>query len=112
MPEHAVRSLSDYLRQGSEDDATRTDADLLRRFIEANDHRAFEALLGRHGPMVFVTARRLVRNATDAEDVFRAAFLSLARRAGTIRRGCTQERPAHVVAFSTDAPGPPVGVIG
>ena len=89
MSKHAVRSLRDYLRRASEDDATRTDADLLRRFAEANDHRAFEALLNRHGPMVLGTARRLVHNATDAEDVFQAAFLSLARLAKTIRRGQT-----------------------
>lgn len=62
------------------------DANLLRQFIDANDHRAFEILLDRHGPMVLGTARRLVNNRADADDVFQAAFLSLARLAKTIRR--------------------------
>jgi RNA polymerase sigma factor (sigma-70 family) len=89
MPKRAVHSLKDYLRQVADDAAPRPDADLLRQFIEANDHRAFEILLDRHGPMVLGTARRLVSNTADAEDVFQAAFLSLVRLAKAIRRGQT-----------------------
>lgn len=89
MSRHAVRSLSDYLHRVSGDAAPGPDADLLRQFVEADDHRAFAALLGRYGPMVLGTARRLVHDAAEAEDVFQAAFLSLARLAGTIRRGQT-----------------------
>ena len=40
----------------------------------------------RHGPMVLGTARRLVNNAADADDVFQAVFLSLARLARSIRQ--------------------------
>src|SRR5262249_48258295 len=49
----------------------------------------FALLIARHGPMVLGTARRLVDNPHDAEDVFQAAFLSLARLAKTIRHGRT-----------------------
>src|SRR2546423_1804875 len=87
MSMRAVQSLRRYLRRVSDDAALHADARLLRQFIEANDHRAFEILLGRHGPMVLGTARRLVNNAADADDVFQAVFLSLARLAKSIRRG-------------------------
>ena len=47
---------------------------------------AFELLLARHAPMVQATCRRLLHNATDAEDAFQATFLVLARNAGSIQR--------------------------
>lgn len=87
MTGRAVRTLKQYLRRVSDEAALQADARLLQQFIEASDHRAFEALLDRHGPMVLGTARRLVANAADADDVFQAVFLSLARLAKTIRRG-------------------------
>lgn len=59
----------------------------MRQFVETNDHQAFEILLARHGPMVLGTARRLVNNAADADDVFQAAFLSLVQLAKSIREG-------------------------
>jgi RNA polymerase sigma factor (sigma-70 family) len=46
-------------------------------------------LIARHGPMVLGSARRLVDKSHDAEDVFQAVFLSLARLAKTIRQGQT-----------------------
>ncbi len=63
-----------------------TDADLLGQFITHQDESAFEALLGRHGPMVLQIARRILGSPTDAEDVFQATFLLLARKAGSIHR--------------------------
>jgi RNA polymerase sigma factor (sigma-70 family) len=63
------------------------DTVLLERFVAANDRDAFELLMARHGALVLGTARRLVANAHDAEDVFQAVFLSLARLAKSIRQG-------------------------
>ncbi len=60
---------------------------LLECFATANDREAFELLIARHGPMVLGTACRLVANSHDAEDVFQAVFLSLARLAKSIRHG-------------------------
>lgn len=37
-----------------------TDWELIRRFAETRDDVAFEAIVNRHGGMVFASARRLV----------------------------------------------------
>ncbi len=62
------------------------DAQLLQRFAAAREEGAFTALLARHGPMVLGVSRRVLGNAADAEDVYQAAFLLLARKAGAIRK--------------------------
>jgi len=62
-----------------------TDADLLARFAATHDELAFTELVTRHGGMVRGTARRCVRDAHAAEDVYQAAFFVLARKAGAIR---------------------------
>jgi RNA polymerase sigma factor (sigma-70 family) len=84
-----VEALQRYLRRLCDEAVPPEDAVLLKRFAAANEHEAFELLIDRHGPMVLGTARRLVQNAHDAEDVFQAVFLSLARLAKTIRQGRT-----------------------
>src|SRR5205085_10103952 len=86
MSWRAVQSLRHFLHKVSDEAEIKADGQLLRQFVDANDHRAFEILLDRHGPMVLGTARRLVNNADDADDVFQAAFLSLARLAKSIRQ--------------------------
>ncbi len=63
------------------------DAELLRRYADAGDGSAFETLVIRYGPMVASTCRAILRDPDDAEDVFQATFLVLARKAGSIRAG-------------------------
>jgi RNA polymerase sigma factor (sigma-70 family) len=58
---------------------------LLERFAADRDEAAFEALVGRHGPMVLGTCRRMLADPHDVDDAFQATFLVLARKAGSIR---------------------------
>src|SRR3984885_6864522 len=87
MSVRSIEALQRYLRRLCDEAVPSEDAVLLNRFVTANDREAFELLIARHGPMVLGTARRLVDNTHDAEDVFQAVFLSLARLAKSIRQG-------------------------
>ena len=58
------------------------DGQLLERFAKRRDEAAFAALVERHGPMVLAACRGLLRDVHQADDVFQATFLVLARRAG------------------------------
>jgi RNA polymerase sigma factor (sigma-70 family) len=69
-------------------DAT-ADGQLLERFTAGRDEVAFAELVRRHGPMVLGVGQRLLRHAHDAEEVFQAAFLVLARKAAALPRHAT-----------------------
>jgi RNA polymerase sigma factor (sigma-70 family) len=66
------------------DGAGLTDAQLLGLFLSEHDAAAMEALVKRHGPMVWGVCLRIVGNHHDAEDAFQATFLVLLRKAATI----------------------------
>ena len=89
MSVRSIESLQHYVRRLCDEAVPPNDAALLKRFVAANDREAFELLIARHGPMVLGTARRLVDEPHDAEDVFQAVFLSFARLAKTIRQAST-----------------------
>ena len=63
-----------------------SDRQLLELFLAEQEEAAFVALLRRHGPMVLQVCRRIQSSSHDAEDVFQATFLLLARKAGSIRK--------------------------
>ncbi len=75
------------------------DAQLLQRFAQQRDEAAFEVLVWRHGTMVLNVAQRLLRQSVDAEDVFQATFLTLARKASAIRRGTSVGSWLYKVAY-------------
>ena len=61
------------------------DAVLLGRFADHRDPAAFEALMRRHGPMVWAACRHQLPDPADAEDCFQVVFLALARSAKSVR---------------------------
>ncbi|OAI40782.1 hypothetical protein AYO40_04300 [Planctomycetaceae bacterium SCGC AG-212-D15] len=63
-----------------------SDGGLLQRFVATREEEAFAALVERHGAMVRAVCRRVLQNDHDADDVFQATFLVLARKAGAIRK--------------------------
>jgi RNA polymerase sigma factor (sigma-70 family) len=83
------------------DGVGRTDGQLLASFIDQKDETAFEAIVRRHGPMVFGVCRRVVGTYHDAEDAFQATFLVLARKATSIRPREQVANWLHGVAIRT-----------
>jgi RNA polymerase sigma factor (sigma-70 family) len=76
-----------------------TDRQLLDRFIAENDPDTFRVLVERHGPMVLAVCRRVLIRQHDVEDAFQNTFLTLARRAGTIKHHETIAPWLHRVAL-------------
>jgi RNA polymerase sigma factor (sigma-70 family) len=100
--------LLQHIRRLAGDPAdTLSDAELLRRYLTDSEEAAFTALVRRHGPMVFAVCQSVLRQRDDAEDAFQAAFLILARKAGSIRRqeglGGWLQRVAYRVALKARA---------
>jgi len=93
----ALRQIHRLFDEGGA--ATLGDGQLLERFVVDRDEAAFEALVGRHGPMVLGTARAVLKDSHAAEDAFQAAFVALARRARTIRGGEALGGWLHRVAY-------------
>src|SRR5262245_59737725 len=61
-----------------------SDRQLLERFVSERNEQAFTAIVHRHQRMVYGACRRLLEHVQDAEDVFQAVFLVLAKKAASV----------------------------
>jgi RNA polymerase sigma factor (sigma-70 family) len=86
----AARQLNEFMRHlrrvlDRQDASGITDGELVKRYVQQRDETAFEALLRRHGPMVFGVCRRVLHHQHDAEDAFQATFLIFVSKASSLR---------------------------
>jgi RNA polymerase sigma factor (sigma-70 family) len=92
-----------YRMAGADRGPGRTDAELLRHFVEHREEAAFALLLERHGGLVMRVCRRILPRPHDAEDAFQATFLTLINHASSIRQteavGSWLYRVAHRIAI-------------
>ena len=86
MLESSSNHLRSYVRRICAEAASPTDELLWDRFVRSNDQNAFEVLVHRHGSMVLACAQRVLSDRSEAEDVFQATFLSLARAGRKLRQ--------------------------
>ena len=77
------------------------DDQLLTRFFTAREDAAFSLLLERHGPLVYGVCRRVLGDASDAEDAFQATFLVLVRKGGSLRDPARLASWLYGVAYRT-----------
>ena len=76
-----------------------SDEQLLHAFAAGHDESAFATLVRRHGSMVLHVCRRVLGQQQDAEDAFQAAFLVLARNAGSLRKKSAVASFLHGTAY-------------
>ena len=99
MDGDVLRNLISRWRDGDKEAGGLSDAQLLERFIATRDEAAFEVLVWRHGGLVLGVARRWLGCTPDAEDAFQATFLTLARKAATLRRHAALAAWLHQVVY-------------
>jgi RNA polymerase sigma factor (sigma-70 family) len=102
MPTNSMSEVIQYLRSSLlPAGADLTDGQLLECFVSRREPAALEALVRRHGPMVWGVCRRVLGNYHDAEDAFQATFLVLVRKAASIRSGAKVGNWLYGVARQT-----------
>jgi RNA polymerase sigma factor (sigma-70 family) len=77
-----IQQLRTMILRDGEDPS---DGKLLECFLAQREGSALEALVRRHGAMVWGVCRRVLANHHDAEDAFQATFLVLVRKASSIK---------------------------
>jgi RNA polymerase sigma factor (sigma-70 family) len=82
--EAVVREFQRLLEPGTV--AGLTERQVLERFAERGDSVAFEAIVTRHGPMVYTVCRQMLRDPNDVDDAFQATFLILIKKASKLRQ--------------------------
>jgi RNA polymerase sigma factor (sigma-70 family) len=99
----ATTTLSSFLRgltrgMAAETMRDQSDRELVERFLARQDESVFEALVRRHGPMVYRVCWRVLQHSQDSEDAFQATFLLLAQNLRTVRNRDSLASWLHGVA--------------
>src|SRR5205823_2562634 len=86
----ATTKLSHFLRSltrgmDAETLMDRSDRELVERFLIAGEDVVFDALVRRHGPMVYRVCWRVLQHSPDCEDAFQSTFLLLAQKLSTVK---------------------------
>jgi RNA polymerase sigma factor (sigma-70 family) len=87
----AAETVSDFLRRltrslATDAGETPSDRELVEQFLADGDEAAFEALVRRHGAMVYRVCWRVLQQAQDTEDAFQATFLVAAQKLRAVRK--------------------------
>ena len=98
-----LAKLVEQLRRGAllRDGGGLTDGQLLEYYVSRREQAAFEALVRRHGRMVWGVCQRILHSHHDAEDAFQATFLVLFRKATSIVPREMVANWLHGVAYHT-----------
>jgi RNA polymerase sigma factor (sigma-70 family) len=99
----AAANLNDFLRRLTRGMAAgmlgdNSDRHLVERALAARDEAAFEAIVHRHGPMVYRVCWRVLQHSQDAEDAFQATFLVLAQKLHRLGKHASLASWLHGVA--------------
>src|ERR1700719_52701 len=99
----ATTNLSNFFRRltcgmAAETLDDQSDRQLVQRALAARDQAAFQAIVQRHGPMVYRVCWRVLLHTQDAEDAFQATFLVLAPTLRTVRQRASLASCLHGVA--------------
>src|SRR5260370_336921 len=105
MATNQLRGVLQTLRRATlhQDEAARTDGQLLECYVKSREEAAFADLVQRHGPMVWGVCRRVLHSDHDAEDAFQATFLVLVRKAASVVPRELVANWLYGVAHQTDA---------
>ncbi len=99
----AAAKLSTFIRRLTRGMTAQTldnqsDRQLVERLLAGQDEAAFEAIVRRHGPMVYRVCWRVLEQDQDAEDAFQATFLLLAQKLRSVRKQSSLASWLHGVA--------------
>ena len=100
----ATANMSDFLRRLTRGMAAQTLADhsdqqLVERALAGHEQAPFQAIVHRHGPMVYRVCWRVLQHQQDAEDAFQATFLVLAEKLRKVRKRASLASWLHGVAY-------------
>jgi RNA polymerase sigma factor (sigma-70 family) len=99
----ATAAISDFMRRltrrmGAASGADVSDGQLVEQALAGESDAAFEAIVQRHGAMVYRVCWRVLQQPQDAEDAFQATFLVFAGKLRSLRKHASLASFLHGVA--------------